>query len=229
MRTQELADGADSFRVSVREGPGAAPLVLFAVGAGGDPERHVTLLDALEAAGHTVVAPHFERFTSPNPTEPALRLRARRLSLALDAWARPGASAAGVGHSIGAATLIALAGGTMWLGPGQRVGIAADPRLTRLGLLAPPTGFFRAPGALDAVRIPVLAWVGSEDAITPPAQTEWLAHALREWQPVEVRVTAGAGHFSFMDQPPPQTVEPLADKQAFLREVSQELCRFVAG
>ncbi|MDL0432857.1 alpha/beta hydrolase [Marinobacter sp. TBZ242] len=96
-------------------------------------------------------------------------------------------------------------------------------------LVAPPTGFFQIPGALDAVRIPVLAWVGSEDSITPPAQTEWLAHTMRDWQAVDVRVTHGAGHFSFMDQPPPQTTEPLADKHAFLREHSSEVCKFVVG
>jgi len=151
------------------------------------------------------------------------------LSLALDAFVQPGATAAGVGHSIGAATLVALAGAQMWLGPGRRVNIAPDGRLTRLALLAPPTGFFQAPGALDAVRVPILAWVGSEDGITPPAQTEWLAHAMRDWQTVDVRLTAGAGHFSFMDLPPPHTTEPLPNKQAFLREYSSVVCKFVVG
>ena len=44
-------------------------------------------------------------------------------------------------------------------------------------------------GALDSVRVPILAWVGSADNITPPAQTERLAHAMRDWQTVDVRVT----------------------------------------
>ena len=117
----------------------------------------------------------------------------------------------------------------MWLRCGQRVNIAANARLTRLALLAPPTGFFQAPGALETVRIPLLAWVGSADRITPPAQTEWLAQAMRSWLAVDIRITRGAGHFSFMDQPPPQVVEPLQDKQAFLHEYSSEICRFVHG
>jgi hypothetical protein len=204
-------------------------VVLFAVGAGGQPERHATLLDALAESGCTVVAPHFERLASPIPTEADLTLRARRLSLTLDALVQPGATAAGVGHSIGAATLVALTGAQMWLGTGRRVNIAPDSRLTRLALLATPTGFFQAPGALNAVRVPILAWVGSKDGITPPAQTEWLAHAMRDWQTVDVRVTDGAGHFSFMDLPPPQTTEPLPNKQAFLREHSSEVCKFVVG
>ena len=116
----------------------------------------------------------------------------------------------------------------MWLGPGRRVNnIVPDSRLTRLALLAPSTEFFQAPGALDAVRVPILAWVGSADNITPPAQTEWLSHAMRERQTVDVRVTDRAGHFSFMDLLPPQTIEPLPNKQAFLQEYSSEICKFV--
>ena len=229
MQTQTLQDGSESFEVSVHEAARISPVVLFAVGAGGKPERHATLLDALAKSGCSVVAPHFERLASPVPSEVDLTLRARRLSLALDAFVQPGTTAVGVGHSIGAATLVALAGAQMWLGPGRRVNIAPDGRLTRLALLAPPTGFFQAPEALDAVRVPILAWAGSEDGITPPAQTEWLAHAMSGWQTVDVRVTAGAGHFSFMDLPPPQTTEPLPNKQAFLREYSSEVCRFLVG
>lgn len=229
MQTKILHDGADSFEVTVYEAKRVSPVVLFAVGSGGLPARHTSLLDSLAQSGFTVVAPHFERLTSPMPGEADLTLRARRLSLALDAFVQPGETVAGVGHSIGSATLIALAGAQMWLGPGRRVNITPDSRLTRLALLAPPTGFFQAPGALDAVTVPVLAWVGSEDSITPPAQTEWLAHTMRDWQSVDVRVTDGVGHFSFMDQPPPQTTEPLADKQAFLQEHSSEVCKFVIG
>lgn len=227
MHMQTLQDGSASFDVSVRRAQAGSPVVLFAVGAGGDPERHVTLLETLAAAGCTVVAPHFQRLASAAPSEAELTLRARRSSLALDVFAEPGATVSGVGHSIGAAMLVALAGGQMWLAPGRRVHIAADARLGRLVLLAPATGFFQAPGALDAVHLPILTWVGSQDEVTPPAQSEWLAHALSGWQAVDVRVTVGAGHFSFMDQPPPHSIEPLEDKQTFLREHSSEICRFV--
>lgn len=229
MLTQTLQDGAESFKVSVCEAAANSPVALFAVGAGGRPERHATLLEALAKSGCMVVAPHFERLASPVPTEEELTLRARRLSLVLDAFLQPGATAMGVGHSIGAATLVALAGAQMWLGPGRRVNIKPDGRLARLALLAPPTGFFQAPGALDAVRAPILSWVGSADAITPPAQTEWLAQAMRHRQTVEVRVADGAGHFSFMDILPPHATEPLANKEAFLREHSSAVCEFLLG
>jgi hypothetical protein len=114
MQTQTLQDGSESFEVSVHEAERISPVVLFAVGAGGKPERHATLLDALAKSGCTVVAPHFERLASPVPSEADLTLRARRLSLALDAFVQPGTTAAGVGHSIGAATLVALAGAHEW-------------------------------------------------------------------------------------------------------------------
>lgn len=229
MPMQTLQDGVDSFEVSVQGAATGSPVVLFAVGSGGQPERLSTLLDALAESGCLVVAPHFERLASTTPREEELALRARRLSLALDAFAGPSEKAIGVGHSIGATTLLAMAGAQMWIGPGRCVSIAPDSRLARLALLAPPTGFFQAPGALDAVRIPVLAWVGSADSITPPAQTAWLARAMRDWNTVDVRITEGAGHFSFMDTPPPHATEPLTNKHEFLLEYSSEICKFVTG
>ena len=227
METKTLQDGSASFQVSLHEASKSAPVVVFAAGAGGHPERYLTLLQALAQAGCTVIAPHFERLTSPAPTQAELACRARRICLAVDEWALPGQTVTGVGHSIGAACLVALAGGTMSLRSGERVGIPPDRRLARLALLAPPTDFFRAPGALDALQASIGIWVGSQDGVTPAAQAEWLAQAVRESQTVAVRLTEGAGHFSFMDLPPPQTVEPLPDKQAFLERYSSEVCEFL--
>jgi pimeloyl-ACP methyl ester carboxylesterase len=153
--------------------------------------------------------------------------RAKGFCLSFDNWALPGRPVACVGHSIGAACLVALAGATMWLRSGEQVGIPPDRRLARLALLAPPTDYFRVPGALDALQASIGIWVGSQDNVTPASQAEWLAQAVRETQTVAVRLTEGAGHFSFMDLPPPQTVEPLPDKQAFLERYSSEVCGFV--
>ena len=113
MHTQTLKDGSESFEVSLHKSQEVSPVVLFAVGAGGNPERHITLLELLAESGCTVVAPHFQRLSSLVPTEADLTLRARRLRIALDAFVQPGASVAGIGHSIGAAILIALSGGQM--------------------------------------------------------------------------------------------------------------------
>jgi pimeloyl-ACP methyl ester carboxylesterase len=229
MPPQVLTDGDEVFDVTLLESPAPSRLVLFAVGGGGNPERHLPLLNTLVEQGCTVVAPHFARLASPFPTDADLLVRARRLRLALDAAARPGLPAAGVGHSIGAAVLVALAGGRMWTRPEGPLSISPDGRLDRLALLAPATGFFRAPMALDGVRIPILAWAGTNDAITPPDQALLLATALGERVAVTVRITERAGHFSFMDNPPPHTTEPLPDREAFLAEVRAAVLRFVTG
>lgn len=227
MHTTVLKDGTEPFTVSVHHAPANARLVLFAAGAGGLPERYSTLLNTLATAGCTVVAPHFERLASPFPTDEELRLRARRLSLALEAFSQPGTVVTGVGHSIGASTLLALSGAQMWLGPGRQVAIEPDARLSRLALLTAPLGFFQAPGALDAVCVPLQVWAGSEDTITLASQAQWLAQVLEERLPVDLRIASGAGHFSFMDMPPPHAVETVPDKAAFLQDYSREVCSFM--
>ena len=231
MQTTILQDGSELFKVSVLKVPESSRVVIFAAGAGGLPERYSTLLQTLADAGCTVVAPHFERLATPFPTQEELTLRARRLSLALDAYAQPGVIVTGVGHSIGASILLALSGAQMWLGPGRPVAIAQDLRLIRLALLTAPLGFFQAPGALDAVRVPLQVWAGSEDTITLASQAQWLAQALADSradiQPVDLRIASGAGHFSFMDMPPPHAVETLSAKKAFLEEYSRDVCKFL--
>jgi fermentation-respiration switch protein FrsA (DUF1100 family) len=174
-----------------------------------------------------VVAPHFERLTGPAPHDAELALRGRRLRLALDHLAGPDLPAAGVGHSIGATLLLALAGARAWTRAGQPVPVEPDPRLDRLALLAPATDFFRPPQALDAVRTPILAFTGTRDEITPPRQALLLQEALAGRAPVEVREVEGAGHFSFMNVPPRHAVEPLPDREAFLADLAEDVCRFV--
>lgn len=227
METRVVRDGAESFDVSVRGTETSAITVLFAVGAGGNPERHVTLLNTLAAEGCFVIAPHFERLASPVPTEEELARRARRLSLTLDALKGAGSVAVGVGHSIGASTLLAMVGAQMWLGPGKQMTINLNEHLTRLALLAPPTGFFHAPGALEAVRLAVLVMCGSHDHITPPTQSEWLAENMPDRRTIEVRIIEGAGHFSYMDLPPPYIVDSMPNKSDFLNEHAKAICEFL--
>ena len=109
---------------------------------------------------------------------------------------------------------------------GGSLSVNRDERLSKLALFAPATDFFRAPGALDGVRVPILAWAGTKDTITPPAQTEFLKEALQGRVAVEVRVEDGAGHFSFMNVPPPNVEEPLSNRDAFLARVTTSLLSF---
>ena len=228
MTKQTLQDGSEVFEVTVLRPAKPSCTVLFAVGGGGDPRRHLPLLESLAEYGCTVVAPHFERLLSPSPAEDQLLLRARRLRLALDSVAGPEATVAGVGHSIGTTMLLALAGAKAWMGPGHPLLITADTRIHRLVLLAPATAYFQAPGALDGVNTPILAWAGTEDTITPPVQAELLRDALGTRVPVQLRVTTGAGHFTFMNVPPPQSTESLPNRDAFLQELTAEVCGFVS-
>ncbi len=227
MQVEHLRDGDEPFAVTVQHAAGHAPVVLFAAGAGGLPERYQTLLQTLADAGCSVLAPHFERLASPFPTQQELLLRARRLALALDAFATPGAPVAGVGHSIGASSLLAMSGAALWLGPGARVPIPHDPRLGLLCLVTAPLGFFQAPEALTQVRVPLQVWAGGQDNITVASQAQWLAQTLPASVSVDLRLVADAGHFSFMDSPPPHAVETVTDKVGFLREFAGEVCGFV--
>lgn len=231
MKVHTLQDESELFQVSVGEAGENYLAVFFAAGAGGDPERYVTLLDAMLETRCKVVAPHFQRLLSSTLSEAELTLRARRmqLQLALNAFAQPDETIVGVGHSIGASILLALSGGRMWLRAGQHVPIEADGRLAKLALLAPPTGFFQAPSSLCSVRIPIDVWVGSADDITPPSESKWLARELQGRQAVNIHTINSAGHFSFMDKTPPNTIEPIQGRQAFLREYSSAICRFLHG
>jgi pimeloyl-ACP methyl ester carboxylesterase len=227
MTTRALQDGPESFDVTLLEAMPPARTVLFAVGGGGDPRRHLPLLEVLVARGCTAIAPHFERLVSPEPTGQHLAARARRLSLALDAFAPPQCPVVGVGHSIGATMLLALAGGQMWMRDGSRLAIAPDARIERLALFAPATGFFRLPGVLDAIGVPIIAWAGSQDTITPPDQAELLQSA--PGPGADVSIIEGAGHFSFMNSPPPHSIEPLADRDSFLADLAAQVARFAEG
>jgi alpha-beta hydrolase superfamily lysophospholipase len=229
MEKRSLQDGTDSFEVSMFETPKPSRVVLFAVGGGGNPERqHAPLLAALAARGCSIVAPHFERLPMV-PSEDDLLTRARRLRLALDAVVRPGVSVAGVGHSLGAMLLIAFAGGQAWMREGHKLQIAPDSRIERIALMAPAVGYFQAPSALDAVRIPILAWAAGGDTIAPPSQAQYLKRELGDRAPVDLRVAEGAGHFSFLNTLPPQVSDPLDDREAFLAHLTSEVGDFVLG
>lgn len=110
---------------------------------------------------------------------------------------------------------------------GHKLQIEPDSRIERIALMGPAVGYFQAPAALDAVRIPIFAWAASGDTITPPSQAEYLKETLGDR--VTLRIAEGAGHFSFLNTLPPQVTDPLADRDAFLANLTSEVCSFIVA
>lgn len=230
----DTTDGG-TFEVTSHEPPEATRVVLFMAGAGGSPERHAPLLDALAQRGLAVIAPHFERLATPRPTESELLGRMDRVRAALDTLqgSRP---LFGAGHSIGATLLLGSAGATMWLGPDTRVAL---PRLAfeQLVLMAPPVGFFAAPHALDTLEIPdghdgagptkarILLWSGGSDTLTPASSHERIRVSLGA--KVDLRVVEGATHFTFMHLPPPHIRDDVDGRDSILERITRESCDFL--
>ena len=201
-------------------------VLVFAAGSGGDPERHSPLLSALAEGGCKVIAPQFERIVSPFPSAEELAVRAHLLKNALQSSTDINLPVIGMGHSIGATLLLALAGGQMTLLSGQELQIPKETLLQKLILFTPPTGFFRSPGSLDKIQTPIQLWAGSEDSITPPAEIEFLKNEMTT-APIEYHLIEGAGHFSFMNSLPPNRVDSMPMRKKFLEGLPAELIRFI--
>ncbi len=220
MKSTTMQDDEGRFEITQFEAERPTHAVLFMVGGGGDPARHRPLLESLARQGFSLVAPHFERMVSPMPTAEMFARRARRGRLALANIARD-LPVVGLGHSIGATTLLALAGAVPWLGPHEALSLPREERLSKLSLLAPATGFFAPNEALDAVGVPIQVWAGALDTLTPPSQAAMMKDRLGER--VDLRIIEGAGHFSFMDSPPPHIIDSMPDREGFLQGLAEKV------
>lgn len=213
----------DSFTTTRIEAEHPKGIALFAVGRGGNPARHHRLLRTVANRGFTVIAPHFEMLASIVPTKAELDIRIRRLEASIDSWAHTNLPVVGIGHSIGATALLALQGAEGETIAGNRLIVGSNSRLERLALLAPPTDFFRRPGALHRIKVPIKIWVGANDTITPPAQTCFLMDALAAQASMAVQVDPDAGHFTYMDNLPPNVLEPHPDRDTFSTRLVDEI------
>lgn len=233
----------------------ALPLVAVSHGSGGTPWTHCDLARALALAGFAVALPeHLGNSVSDNALDHTVALlttRSRQCSRAIDAafadpllgpHLRPGRVGV-VGHSIGGCTALTLAGGHPWPGPYEglaepagRLDSATDERVAAIVLLAPATHWFMPPGALAGVRVPILLWTGTRDAIT----TSWHADVVRNGVPdpalVQSIATEGAGHFSCLSPFPPERTGPAFppsqdppgfDRAGFLPGLFAEIVQFL--
>ena len=229
MSRRILNDAEQAFEVLILEPTEPRAVVLFAVGGGDDPDRHLTFLQSIAAEGYTVVAPRFARLASPAPSLDELATRARRLRLAFDEMAQPHIPGAGLGHSVGGALLLVLAGARAFTLAGETLQVQPERRLRRLALMAPATDFFRAPDALNGTHASIAIWAGTRDEITPAETAQFLGTALEGIAPVIVHAVPGAGHFSFMNAPPPHATEFLPDRDAFLERLAAAVADFVGS
>ena len=223
---------------------GMFPLAVLSHGNGGSPLLYRELAVSLARQGFIVVCPwHPGNSLGDNAladTRANLLNRPRHIGLCLDAVLQHPVfgprvnrdAIAGIGHSMGAYTVLCAAGGVPWTREGERIEVRHDSRLRALVLLAPAGAFFGAPGSLDQVSQPMLILAAEHDAVTPG----WQATLLRDHAPdrsrVQLRVVPGSGHFSFLGPFPPQMrhaqFAPSQDPPGFDREAfQQQLARTV--
>lgn len=227
--TVQLQDGAEIFTVTALEAKQPTCVGLFAVGRGGNPLRHLSLLRSIVSQGCTMVAPHFAMLASSAPTKQELDTRIRRLELALDRYACADQPIVGIGHSIGTVALLALAGGEARTLSGHRVVFGSKWNFDRLTLFAPPADFFMHPGALKSVEVHIYIRSGGKDTVTAPAHVVALKEVLAQQTQVEFCLDEDAGHFTYMDELPPHVVDPQPDRNAFLSALAEDVAQFVTS
>ena len=196
-------------------------VVLFGPGAGGDPGRYSSILNAFAGAGYVVLAPTSERFDPRSVSTEQLQSRVEALHDSLKDYGDTELPIVATGHSVGAWAALCLAGAQPWGRDGKPIPVRAESRVKSLLLFAPTVGWFQAPGALDNVSVPLVVHTGTADTITPAATAEVLRSA-----PVDVNITTheNVGHYDFMTQIPPQfTPTAGLNHLAFLHELGAQI------
>jgi len=168
-------------------------ILLFAPGAGGDPSRYERLLTSVNDAGFIVASP--EHDLTETFSDEVVQERVTALRAGLDDLGHEDLPVVAAGHSLGGCAALCLAGARPRNREGAAVDVATEPRVNRVVVLAPATGWFAGPDALDDLRVPVTAFVGSKDDVTPPSTAEVLRPAPAG---LDLRTCEGVGHFDFM-------------------------------
>jgi predicted dienelactone hydrolase len=222
--------------------------VLISHGSGGSPLVYRTLVRFLARNGYIVAAPEHPRNNRNNNelagTAEILSSRPRHLRIsaatALEELAKSATGrVAAIGHSLGGYTALALAGGKpkcfAWETKDRverDIEVEHDDRIRAMVLLAPATVWFRGPGALSAVRIPILMLTGEKDHLTPALHREIVLAGVGDPSLVDHRIIDNAGHFAFTS-PFPESMakpdfEPAKDPEGFDRaEFQHEMNRYI--
>ncbi len=231
------------------------PVVLISHGNNGTPLTHRDTALHLARAGYVVVLPeHLGNSRSDSTlagTTMMLERRPQQVRAVLDAlfadeFFAPHLDAARVamiGHSIGAYTALAVAGGApsttrfdVPVGPARPVPVTADARIRALVLLAPAAAWFTVNNSLEQVRMPIFMRTGTLDFVTPAMHADWIVRGATNAALVEHEAVPGAGHFSFqspfpaaMVSPgfPPSQDPPGFDRPAYNAILNDEIERFL--
>jgi pimeloyl-ACP methyl ester carboxylesterase len=256
----EKSEAFGPFTASVAKGaaplPGPFPLVLISHGTGGSPLSHRELARYLASLGFVVGVPEHP-FDNRNDARGPERIellaeRPRDLRRCAD-WLFASApfgsvlvpeAFAVVGHSIGAYSGLALAGGVPRSLPHQspdrqarRIEVERDGRVKALVLLAPATPWFRQRGSLEAVTAPILMIASYADAAAPYFyMCQVVLDGVGPGHPVDYRLVEGASHYGFLSPwpdalkgtaIPPSLDPPGFDRRAFLDQLYLDLGAFL--
>lgn len=228
--------GPFSWEATLDAAPAAGrfPVCVISHGAGGSHLLYRGIATHLARAGWIVVCPEAPRDNRNDRslayTDESVANRCRQLTATLDvilAHESFGASADPqrgglVGHSLGGCAALALAGGQPWSRKRTPIPVQPDPRFRAAVLMAPATGFYRGPGALEKVSGTFLVLTGEKDDVTPSEEIRQDLRGLPPSVACELIVVRGAGHYSFLS-PFPDAMRspdfpPGQDPEGFNRE-----------
>lgn len=229
---------------------GKYPLVMISHGTGSSPLLFRSLATHLANHDFVVCMPEHP-FNNRNNNERADSLenltdRPRHIAQAIDAIIGDSRwkdhvdceAIAAIGHSLGAYTVLALAGGhphtkhqiqhdpQTKITSSQAIAVTLDRRIKALVLFAPAAGWFKSEGALSEVSVPVMIFSGEKDAVTPAFHAKIIADGLPDPARLTQQVVPNAGHFSFLTPFPPHMKTPgflpANDPEGFDRAAFQE-------
>ncbi|WP_213087055.1 alpha/beta hydrolase family protein [Chitinophaga agrisoli] len=222
------------------------PLVILSHGNNGSPFFYRTISTWLAQKGFIVALPAHYGNNSNAPSAPGtvenLTLRPRHMSLVIDhILADPSfadsidtSKIAVIGHSIGAYTALALAGGQAKTEDGAPVAIFPDSRIKAMVLLAPATVWLNDSG--KNVNIPILLLTAEHDDRAPAWHAEIVFKIVTDPALIDFREIKNAGHYSFLS-PFPETMKktdfPLStdpdgfDRAAFHQELPVMILDFL--
>lgn len=189
---------------------GRFPVCVISHGAGGSHLLYRSIATHLACSGWLVVCPEAPKDNrndrSLSYSDEAVANRCLQLTKTLDAILAhqqfgPLADAQRVGivgHSLGGCAALALAGGQPWSRNRSPIPVQPDPRFRAAVLMAPATGYYRGPGALEKVSGTFLIITGEKDPDTPSEEIRQDLSTLPSTVSSELVVIRGAGHYSFL-------------------------------